>query len=89
MLFFDKILLSPIYGTIWVARQVDNALKQDREAEPDRIKAELSELYMGLDTGRITESEFDAREAELLDQLERLEAQESGSVKSETTESND
>lgn len=73
MLFLDKILLSPIYGTIWVARQVDHAIKQDREAEPERIKRELSELYMSLDTGRITELEFAAREKELLDQLDRLE----------------
>lgn len=80
MLFIDKILLSPIYATIWAARQVDHAMKQDREAEPERIKAELSELYMSLDTGRITESEFDLREAELLNQLDRLEAQETSSA---------
>ncbi|MDO8540690.1 MAG: gas vesicle protein GvpG [Opitutaceae bacterium] len=73
MLFLDKILLSPIYGTIWVARQVEHAIKQDREAEPERIKRDLSELYMSLDTGRITELEFAAREKELLDQLDRLE----------------
>jgi hypothetical protein len=79
MLLIDKVLLSPIYGTIWVARQVDNAIRQDREAEPERIRADLSELYMSLDTGRITEAEFTAREAELLNQLDRLEAQESGS----------
>lgn len=73
MLLLDKILLSPLYATIWVARQVDHAIKQDRDAEPERIKHELSELYMSLDTGRITESEFAAREKELLDQLDQLE----------------
>ena len=80
MLFLDKILLSPIYGTIWVARQVDHAIKQDREAEPERIKRELSELYMSLDTGRITELEFAAGEKELLDQLDRLEPPEASTA---------
>ncbi len=80
MLLIDKILLSPIYATIWVARQVDHAIQQDRAAEPERIRTELSDLYMNLDTGRITEAEFTAREKELLDQLDRLEASESGPV---------
>jgi len=33
----------------------------------------LSELYIELETGRIDEAEFDAREAELLDALDRLQ----------------
>ncbi len=73
MLIIDKLLLSPIYGTVWVARQVHNAIEQERAAEPARITAELSELYMMLETGRITEAEFDAREKILLDQLDRLQ----------------
>jgi hypothetical protein len=73
MLFIDTLLLSPIYGTIWAARQVQNAMRQERTAEPTRITAELSELYMMLETGRINEAEFDAREKVLLDQLDRLQ----------------
>jgi len=78
MLFIDSILLSPIYATIWAARQVHNAIKQDQAAEPARITAELSELYMMLETGRLTEAEFDAREKVLLDQLEELQKTECG-----------
>ncbi len=77
MLFIDTLLLSPIYGTIWAARQVHNAIKQERAAEPARITAQLSELYMMLETGRLTEVEFDAREKVLLDQLDRLQEAES------------
>lgn len=73
MLFIDTILLSPIYGTIWAARQVHNAIEQHRAAEPARIAAELSDLCMMLETGRVTEAEFDAREKGLLDQLEQLQ----------------
>lgn len=77
MLFIDTLLLSPIYGAVWAARQVHNAIQQERAAEPARITAELSELYMMLETHRITEAEFDAREKVLLDQLDHLQEGES------------
>jgi hypothetical protein len=73
MLLIDTILLSPLYGTLWAARQVHKAIEQERAAEPARITAELSELYMMLETGRITEAGFEAREKALLDQLDRLQ----------------
>jgi hypothetical protein len=71
MFIIDKILLSPIYGTIWVAKQVDNAIRQEERDAPDRITTELRELYMELETGRITEEEFDKKEKVLLDSLDR------------------
>lgn len=77
MLIIDKLLLSPIYGTVWAARQVHHAIEQERAAEPARITAELSELYMRLETGRMTAAEFDAREKVLLDRLDRLQEGES------------
>jgi Gas vesicle protein G len=73
MLLIDTILLSPIYGTIWAARQVHKAIEQNQADEPARITAELGELYMMLETGRITEAEFGVREKELLDLLEELQ----------------
>jgi hypothetical protein len=73
MLFIDTLLLSPIYGTLWAARQIQNALQQERAEEPARITAELRELYMMLETGRTTEAAFAAREKVLLDQLDRLQ----------------
>ncbi len=48
-------------------------MQQERAAEPARITTELRELYMMLETGRITEAEFAAREKALLDQLDRLQ----------------
>jgi len=70
MFIIDKILLSPIYGTIWVAKQVDNAIKQEVNDAPERITTELRELYMELETGHITEEEFDKQEKVLLDSLD-------------------
>ena len=79
MLIIDKLLLSPIYATIWAARQVDNAIRQEREAEPERITADLSDLYMMLETGQLTEEEFNIREKELLDRLDVIQERKSGS----------
>jgi hypothetical protein len=73
MLILDKILFSPVGATIWAARQIQHAIQQEEAAEPERVTADLSELYMMLETGRIAEAEFNAREKELLDQLDRIE----------------
>lgn len=78
MLIIDKLLLSPIYATVWAARQIHSAVQQEREAEPAQITAELSELYMRLEAGQISEPEFAAREKELLDRLDQLQAPETG-----------
>jgi len=74
MLLLDKLLFSPIYATLWAARQVHHAIQQEQAAEPERITADLSELYMMLDTGRLTEGEFSAREKVLLDRLDRIQS---------------
>lgn len=79
MLLLDKILFSPVGATIWAARQIQHAIQQEEAAEPERITADLSELYMMLDTGRIAEAEFAAREKALLDQLDRIEQRENDS----------
>jgi hypothetical protein len=78
MLIIDNILLSPLYATVWAAKQIHNTMQQERAAEPAQITAELSELYMRLEAGQITEPEFDAREKELLDRLDQLQAEETG-----------
>jgi hypothetical protein len=76
MFLLDKVLLSPIYAAVWAARQVHAAVRQEQEAAPAQITAELSELYMMLESGRLTEAQFDAREKALLDQLDRLQEEE-------------
>ena len=72
MLLVDNILLFPIHGIVWIFREVCNAAQQELESEKDNITAQLTELYMMLETQQITEEEFDAREKELLDRLDQL-----------------
>ncbi len=73
MFIIDTLLLSPVHATIWAARQINNAIQQEREERPEQITAELRQLYMKLETGQITEAEFDAREKDLLDALDAVE----------------
>ena len=76
MFLVDDLLLSPIKGIFWVFREIHDAAQQELAGEAEAITAALSELYMRLETGQITEAEFDAREKILLDRLDLLQAQE-------------
>ena len=73
MFLIDDVLLSPIHGVVWLGRQIQDAAEEDQAGESDRITAQLSELYMKLETGQITEAEFDAQEKVLLDRLDRIQ----------------
>lgn len=73
MLLIDDILLFPARGVGWLVDQVRHAAQQELANESDHLRAELSELYMMLETHQITEEEFTARETVLLDRLTRLE----------------
>jgi len=73
MLIIDDILLSPIYGVIWLGRKLCLAAQEELATEAESITTELSELYMMLETGKISEAEFEKQEKQLLDRLEEIE----------------
>jgi hypothetical protein len=75
MFFVDDLLMSPIKGVLWVFKEIHDAAEQELAGESEAITAALSELYMKLDTGQITEEQFDAQEKQLLDRLDRLQAE--------------
>lgn len=72
MLLIDDILLSPFTSLMWIFREISNAVDKDLASEPAAITAKLGELYMMLETGQLTETEFDAAETVLLDRLDIL-----------------
>ncbi len=76
MFLVDDILLSPVKGILWVFREIHDAAQQELAGESEAITGALSELYMKLEIGQITETEFDAQEKVLLDRLDRLQAAE-------------
>jgi hypothetical protein len=76
MFLIDDVLMSPVKGVLWVFREIHDAAQQELAGESEAITAALSELYMKLEIGQITEMEFDAQEKVLLDRLDHLQAAE-------------
>jgi hypothetical protein len=74
----DDILLFPVQGIFWIFQEVCNAAQEEVAGKAESVKTELMELYMMLETGRISEQEFATREKALLDQLEQLQEQDAG-----------
>ncbi|MEH0021881.1 MAG: gas vesicle protein GvpG [Desulfobacter sp.] len=72
MIILDDIILSPFKGIYWLVRQINTAVEEEQALDAENITRELSELYMMLETGRITEAEFDEQEARLLDRLDEI-----------------
>jgi hypothetical protein len=78
MVLVDDLLMLPITGLVWIARQVENAAQEELANESESITAELSQLYMMLETGRISEEEFVAGENTLLERLDKIQEREKG-----------
>ena len=74
MFGIDDILLLPMKGILFACREIHNAAQQQTVDQADAVRTELRELYMMLETHRISEAEFEAREAGLLDRLDELES---------------
>jgi hypothetical protein len=78
MFLIDDLITSPGKFVLWIFRQVHGAAKEDMANEKQRITAELSRLHGLLETGRLSEEEFDQREQALLDRLDAVEEQIAG-----------
>ncbi len=72
MFLIDDLILAPGSFLIWVMRKVHEAAAEELEHDAVRITAELSELHRKLESGAISEAQFDAREKEMLDHLDRI-----------------
>jgi hypothetical protein len=73
MLLVDDILFSPIKGINWIFRKIHELAEEELVGEADRIRDNLTELYMLLETGQISEEEFEQQETLLLDRLDALD----------------
>jgi hypothetical protein len=73
MLLIDNILFSPIKGIHWIFKEVHKLAEEELSGESDRIRESLVELYMQLETEKITEEEFELQESGLLDRLDALD----------------
>ena len=73
MFLVDDLLLSPFTSLLWVFKEIHEAVQQEEAGEAEGVTRSLSELYMKLETGVITEEEFAAEEKQLLDRLDAIE----------------
>jgi len=70
MFLVDDLLFSPVKGLMAIGRHIQETARQSYEDQEKAIVAELTELYRLLESGRIGDDEFNARETDLLDRLE-------------------
>jgi len=82
MFLIDDILLAPIKFPLYVFKKIHEAAESEF-TDKDKITSELRELYLLVEAGKITETEFAEKEAELLDRLEAIEEYESGGQEEE------
>ena len=90
MLLVDDILFFPARGILWIFREINKIAQEELAGEAESITEQLRMLYMQLETGRITEAEFETGEKRLLDRLEAIESrrsdEDSGEDEAETEE---
>ena len=89
MFIVDDLLMAPFRGILWIVEKVHDAAVEEIASESDSITQQLSDLYMMLETGQITEAEFDASEGPLLDRLDEIQASHDASSEDEDSEDED
>ncbi len=62
MLLVDDLLTAPFRGLLWIFREIHHAAREELVNEAESLTSELSNLYMMLETGKISEEEFAAEE---------------------------
>ena len=78
MFLVDDILMAPARGLFWIFKEIHHAVEEEQANEAEAITTKLSELYMMLETGQMTELEFDAAEKTLLDRLDAIKEKAAG-----------
>jgi hypothetical protein len=73
MLLVDDILFFPVTSILWIFREIDKIAHEELDGQGQAINEQLRLLYMQLETGRITEQQFDAEEKILLDRLDAID----------------
>ena len=78
MLLVDDILFAPVSSILWIFREISKIAQEELAGESQSITEQLRLLYMQLETGRITEQQFDAEEKLLLDRLDAIDSRLNG-----------
>ena len=73
MLLVDDILCFPFSSILWIFREISKIAHEELDGEGQLVNEQLRLLYMQLETGRITEEQFDAEEKLLLNRLDAID----------------
>ncbi len=76
MFILDDILLAPLNMVIGIAKAIDEQVQKET-TDVKRLKEKLMELQFKFEFDEISEEEYNAREKEILDQLQRAQRTES------------
>ena len=68
----DDLLIAPAHGLLWIFQEIHRAAQEEMVSDAESVTAELSALYMRLETGKLTEEEFAAEEKLLLERLDKI-----------------
>jgi len=60
-------------GLIWIAKEIQEACASSREEELLALRQDLVRMYSLLESGQMTEEEFDMQEQRIVAQLDQLE----------------
>ena len=71
MFLLDDILLAPLKGVIAIGKKLNEVVEKETSDE-GRIKEEMMKLQLQFEMDEISEEEYDRREDELLEMLERI-----------------
>jgi hypothetical protein len=73
----DSILLWPVKIPYFIGNKV-NEVAMEELLDEDGVREELRELYMLIETGKISGEEFERQEEELVERLEEIQAYKEG-----------
>ncbi|MFA8436669.1 MAG: gas vesicle protein GvpG [Marinifilaceae bacterium] len=71
MFLIDDILLAPLKGVVAIGKKINEIIEKETSDE-GKIKEKLMALQLSFEMDEIDEEEYDRREDELLDQLEKI-----------------
>ncbi len=71
------LVTAPLRGLLWVFEEIADRAEKELYDE-DAVKAELMEIYRTLEAGSLTEDDFNRREAELVERLQRIDERKTG-----------
>ncbi len=78
MFIADDIVCFPVKSMMTIFREIYNAAVQEQAEEAESLRAELSRLYLMLESGALDDTAFDTLERELLDRLDAIESRDTG-----------